>query len=289
MRRDVLPVILGANEGAYALSQAFYYGYGIVPLVLDDTDSPLFAATLCAYFRVQKNIRKKDILYRILEDFYEKNQGKSLILIPADAQLLSFVREREERLSLMYLLPHLPTPSEDSIPKDARALAVLYRTGKGECRTVYADILARTPKGEVAAALAKNIPAATEAALKSAADALSRGVYLFYEDEKGRLYRDGETLPRLSALSAAKDASIPEWMLEEMVLSVPLSETQSELSGLFTLFPYRKVRRYLSKHDRKRVRSVQKCALYTYRTEGFRRDIARVFKALWHVHTNGSH
>ena len=284
MRQDVLPVILGANEGAYALSRAFYHDYGIVPLVVDEGDSSLFSHTFCAYFSAVKNVRKPDILYRTLEDFAGKAKGKSLILIPADGQFLSLVLEKEAWLSTMFLLPHLPTPSADIEPRAPRALALLYRTGEGECRTVYAELLAKAPSGCVTALLTDNIPSSIEGKIKAEAETLRRGIYLFYIDGEEKIYRESAVLSPLLAFSAAKDASFPEWIINESVLCEPLPETQKELSALFTLFSYRKTRRFLRKADKKRVRRVQKCALYTLKEEGVRRDIARVFKGLYREH-----
>ena len=281
MREDVLPIILGANEGAYALSNAFYHDYGIIPLVFDSKPSALFSATACAYFVEFENIRKKDILYRTLDDIHSKKQGKSLILIPADKEFLSFVREREEWLSKMFLLPHLPTPCADKIPEDLSSLTLLYRAGKGECRTVFGRVLSLFPSGKAGAVLTENIPADIEENIEREAQGLSRGIYLFYIGADGVLYRDGSVLSPLCAFAAAKDASIPEWIIEETVLCNPLTETQKKLFALFTLFPYRKCRRFLSRKDRKSLRRVEKCALYGFKTEGFRKDIARIFKELY--------
>lgn len=285
MKQDVLPIILGATDGAYALAHAFFHDYGIVPLVLDDCDSLLFKHTFCAYQSIVKNVRKPDTFYRVAEDMAVKCQGKSLLLIPADGCFLSLVSERVSWLSKMFLLPHLPTPSFEKKPDDVVALALLYRTGRGECRTVYARTLAKSPSGEFTALLAQNIPDVIAEDIKAQAPNLCRGIYLFYIDSEGKLYRDGSVLSPLVAFSAAKDASLPEWMINETVLCEPLPETQEELSALFTLFPYRKTRRFLTRAARKTVRHIQKCSLYSFKEEGVRRDIARVFKALYRDHT----
>ena len=203
MKQDVLPVILGANSGAYALTHAFFHDYGIVPLVLDEAVSPLFSHTFCAYADEIKNIRKAHILYRVLEDISTKASGKSLILIPADEHFLSLLKENEDALSRSYLMPHLPTLAHPTPQtKNAVAAVLLYRSGRGECRTVYARILARTPSGEITALLAQNPPADTKRAVEEAAKNLDRGIYLFYEDEKEVLCRDSAVLPALLAFSA---------------------------------------------------------------------------------------
>lgn len=284
MKQDVLPVILGMEGGAYALSRAFYHDYGIIPLVLDEEVSPLFSSTFSAYACAVKNLRKGDIFYRTLEDIAGKAQGKSLLLIPANAHFLSLTLEREEPLSKMFLLPHLPTPSKDALPYPPSALALLYRTGNGQCRTVFARVLANAPSGSVTALLAENIPEEIDEKIKAQAKTLRRGIYLFYLDEEGALYRDGAVLPTLLAFSAAKDASIPEWMIAETVLCTPLPETQAELSGVFTLFSYWKTKRFLSRATRRAIRRKQKCALYSFKEEGSRRDIARAFRALYREH-----
>ena len=286
MRQDVLPIILGTSEGAYALAHAFYHDYGIIPLVLDDRPSPLFSASLCAYFVESKSIRKKDILYRTLDDIHSKKQGKSLILIPSDKEFLSFVLEREESLSKMFLLPHLPSPSSCDLPKEPSALALLYRTGKGDIRTVFARVFSLMPNGSVGALLTENIPSLIEERIKKEAEVLSRGIYLFYVDAEGVLYRDDAVLSPLLAFSSAKDASLPEWILEETVLCNPLNETSTRLFAFFSLFPYRKSRRFLSREKRKQLRGIEKCTLYGFKTEGVRKDIARVFKLLYHSYVN---
>ena len=284
MKQDVLPVILGASEGAYALSHAFFHDYGIIPLVLDEEIPELFSHTFCAYADEIKNVRKAHILYRVLEDIASKAQGKSLILIPADAHFLSLVEENAEALEKSFLMPHVPTPSKDTLPCDAVSLALLYRAKNGECRTVYAHVLAKAPSGEITALKAENIPESINENIVEQAKKLRRGIYLFALDREGRLYRDEAILPRLLAFSAAKDASFPEWMINETVLCTPLVETQSALSGVFTLFPYRKTKRFLSRSQRKALRRVERCTLYSFKEEGLRRDIGRVFKALYKAH-----
>jgi len=285
MKRDVLPVILGATVGAYALSHAFFHDYGIVPLVLDEEIPPLFAHTFCAYADEIKNLRKGHILYRVLEDIAGKAQGKSLILIPSDAHFLSLVKENAEVLEKLFLIPHLPTPCVEAFADTAEALVLLYRAGNGECRTVFGRVLAFSPSGSITAVLTENIPLNVKEKIEREAQSLSRGIYLFYLDREGRPHRDGSVLSPLLAFSAAKDASIPEWLIAETVLCKPLPETQRGLFALFTVFPYRKTRCFLSRTQRKTVRGVQKCSLYSYKEEGIRRDIARVFGVLYKAHT----
>lgn len=284
MKQDVLPVILGTEDGAYALAHAFYHDYGIIPLVLDEKLPPLFSHTFSAYACEVKNFRKSDIFYRTLEDIAGKAKGKSLILIPANAEYLSLTLQRKGELSKMFLMPHLPTPSADALPNAPVALALLYRTGAGECRTVFSRVLAKSPSGSVTALLAEPISKDVDERIKAEAKVLRRGVYLFYLDKEDKICREASVLPALIAFCAAKDASIPEWMIAETVLCVPLPETQAELSGVFTLFPYGKTRRYLSRAQRRALRFRQKCALYTFKEEGVRRDIARVFRALYREH-----
>lgn len=284
MKQDVLPVILGTEGGAYALAHAFYHDYGIIPLVLDESFPPLFSHTFSAFACEVKNLRKSDIFYRTLEDIAGKAKGKSLILIPASADYLSLTREREQALSKMFLMPHLPTPSADTLPENPVSLALLYRTGEGQCRTVFSRVLAKAPSGSVTALLAEPIPEEIDERIKEEAKALSRGIYLFYLDKEGGLCREASVLPALIAFCAAKDASIPEWMIAETVLCIPLPKTQAELSGVFTLFPYGKTKRFLSRAQRRALRFRQKCALYTFKEEGARRDIARVFRALFREH-----
>ncbi len=284
MKQDVLPVILGATSGAYALSHAFFHDYGIIPLVLDEEIPPLFSHTFCAYADEIKNLRKGHILYRVLEDIASKAQGKSLILIPADAHFLSLVEENAKVLEKSFLLPHMPTPSSDMLPCNAVSLVLLYRAKNGECRTVFAHILAKAPSGEIAVLRAQNIPTDIRESVVREAKALRRGIYLFFIDREGRLYRDSTVLSHLIAFCAAKDASLPEWLIAETVLCTPLPETQSVLSGAFTLFPYRKSKRFLSGAQKKSLRGVEKCVLYSFKEEGVRRDIARVFRALYQAH-----
>ena len=284
MKQDVLPVILGATSGAYALSHAFFHDYGIVPLVLDEEIPPLFSHTFCAYADEIKNLQRPHILYRVLEDIASKAQGKSLILIPANAHFLSLVEENAEVLERSFLMPHLPTLAENAPPADTVALTLLYRAKSGKCRTVFARVLAKAPSGEITALEAANIPKELNEKIEREAQSLRRGISLFVIDREGRLHRDTAVLPHLLAFSAAKDASFPEWMIAETVLCTPLPETQPSLSGAFTLFPYRKTKRFLSRAQRKGLRGVQKCALYTFKVEGVRRDIARVFNALYLAH-----
>ena len=284
MRRDVLPVLLGTGEGAYALSHAFFHDYGITPLILAEREDALLSVSFCAYIRCAPYHRDEGILLHTLDELYASTRGKSLILIPTDSESLALMKRSLRFFETRFLLPHMPSECTEETPfsvrSQARAVVLLYLSGRREARTVYATVRARSASGEPVVLLTESIPDEVSLRVQRLASSLDRGVYVFYEEEDGTLRRESAVLPALLALSAAKDASIPEWMIEETVLAAPLSAVDEDLCGVYTPLPYRKMRSLLDRKARRALRRLPKCSLLSYKEEGVRREIARVMKRI---------
>lgn len=285
MQNDILPVILGASEGAYALARSFHHDYGIRPLVLDEAPSPLFLHSDAARFCSVAHLASPHILYRVLTDFYEEDKRKCYLLIPATSHYLACVREREAWLSTMFLMPHLPSLESGEVLRDPIAALFLYRSAEGDCILAYADVIAKTETQAPVTLLAAACPDEIEAAVLEAAKSLSRGCYLFYldrDEEDGlSLVMAEEPLSPLMSLTLAHDISIPELFLREVVLCEPIEPPSGALYGAFSLFPYRKVKRLLSKEGKKECRRHAKCgnliSLYTLKNERFSFSLNRIF------------
>ncbi len=279
-----MPVLLGTGEGVYALSHAFFHDYGITPLILTDREDALLSVSFCAYIRCAPYHKNEGILLHTLDELYVSTRGKSLLLIPTDGESLALIKRNLRFFETRFLLPHMPSECTEetspSVRSRARATVLLYLSGHGEVRTVYATVRARSASGEPIVLLTESIPTEVSLRTERLASTLSRGVYIFYEDEGGTLYRESAVLPKLLALSAAKDASIPEWMIEETVLAAPLSAVDEDLCGVYTPLPYRKMRSLLDKKTRRALRRLPKCSLLSYKEEGVRREIARAMKTL---------
>ncbi len=286
MKNDILPILLGATDGAYALARAFYHDYGICPLVLDESPSPLFEATACARLWVRKNLARPHILYRVLEDIYEETKGKSLVLLPMTEAFTERLREREAWLSAMFLLPHMPTALSREECGSPDAILFLYRAADGECRTVLGEVAACS-HGTPIAAFARPVTRELSAAVQAFAEGLSRGAYLFYlgtdGDGEPSLLSQGSDFSPLCALTLANDVSIPELMISECVLCDPLPEPDGELLGVFSLFPRRQTQKYLSSEGKKECRARRRRFVSLYSLSGDRFSLAlwRVFRSFY--------
>jgi len=290
MQNDVLPVFLGATEGAYALCRAFYHDYGICSLVIDEQIPPLFENTKVAAACSFPHVTVPRILERVLEDIHEKGRGKSLLLIPATAQYLSIVTAQKDVLETMFLMPHLPTPcAEQALDLVPAALALLYRSGTGDARVIYGEVCAAA-SGEPLGVIASPIPQNIEEKILADAENLSRGCYLFYlaeQDDKVVYVREAAPLHPLMAFTTAMDASIPEWMITETVLAEPLAPKDESLCGIFTLFSFRKTKRFINKASRKDAKKLFRrrlaTALYVKKGEAKNTEISRIFRSMYRL------
>ena len=80
MENDVILLLLGANEGAYALASAFAGDFGISVCVMDEDIPKAFNASKhISETRTVSGIRYRGLFLRALSDFYEANVGKCLI------------------------------------------------------------------------------------------------------------------------------------------------------------------------------------------------------------------
>lgn len=288
MQNDIFPILLGATEGAYALSRAFYHDYGIRPLVIDENAPTLFSHTACASVRCVKNFSHPAIFYRCLDDLYEDKKGKNLMLIPLGDPYTELVLEREAYLAKMFLLPHLPHKLSAQAYHPDRPLVFLYRTKNGASLTVCGECAAQSENGEPLAFLARPVPAYVHALVKEISLGLSRGCYLFSlaeKDDEAFLVPVPDSLSPFFLLSLAKDVSIPELFLRETVFCEDLPEVEEELSGAFSLFSYRKIKKYIFHSVKKECAALHRkkafLSLYTVKNERFSWKIYRIFRTFY--------
>ena len=81
MENDVIVLLLGATEGAYALAATFGGEYSIPVAVMDEKIPDAFEAS--AFIKETRDvpgISYRGIFMRALSDFYEAHAGKSLLL-----------------------------------------------------------------------------------------------------------------------------------------------------------------------------------------------------------------
>ncbi len=285
MQNDIFPILLGATDGAYALCRAFYHDYGIRPLVLDETLPDLFYHTACAQPKRVKNFSHASLFCRVLEDIYEDKRGKNLLLIPMTAAYADEVREREEHLVRMFLLPHLPSPLETKDIGAAKALVFLYRALSGACCTVYGELAAQTKCGAPLAFIARPIPNGIQEALFALSSNLSRGCYLFAlseQNEKTVFSPFSADFSPFASLTMAADVSIPELFLRETVFCEPLPALDETLLGAFSLFPYRKVKKYMKSTVKKECARLGArgafLSLFHLRQDRFSLSLHRIFR-----------
>ncbi len=283
MQNDIFPIFLGATDGAYALARAFYHDYGIRPVVLDETVPPLFFHTACVGGKRVKNFSHAPIFYRVLDDFYEEKRGKNLLLIPMTETYIELVREREERLSQMFLLPHLPRSLGQEVCGYPSALVFLYRAASGECRMVYGCLAAKAGNGTPLAVVVRPVPVAVRETLSLLSKELSRGCYLFSLSEQNgelSLVSHSSDFSPFLLLAMANDVSIPELFLRETVFCEPLPEADEELKGVFSLLPYRKTKKHIFQPLRKECACLRRrgafLPLYSMKNDRFS-------LTLWHV------
>ena len=103
-------------------------------------------------------------------------------------------------------------------------------------------------------------------------------------DENGRCtpFFSEDALTAFCALASAQDTSLAEWMLNDYVLCLPFEEEQKgSTHAIFSLFPYRKIKKRILPSERERVSYFKKrglfCALFSLKHE------AKSPRRIWHL------
>ena len=230
MENDVFVLILGANEGAYALAHAFYHDYGIRPTVMDVSAPVFIKDSVALHYEQVAGLEDDRMLLLVIERFYERHSGKSLFLLPVKPCYERVMEANRPFLEKMFFLPHL-TRGGASL-NGARALLFAYCSTEGQVRTAYAKAAAWDGEGVPTVLLAQAPPGLQT-------DGLQLGsLSLFAEDANGCLALVKEPLSAVSFFITAADVSLPEWLITDYVLCEDMP-AEEHVSGMYSLCPYR--------------------------------------------------
>lgn len=280
MDTDVIVLLLGANEGAYALAASFAE-YGIPAVLMDEEIPEIFERS--AFFvemRRVPGIGYRGLFLRALSDFYEKYAGKSLILIPTTEEYTARTLAERETLDRMYLLPQKSCLSLTAANEDTEGLLFLYTGREGKERFFYGRVVARTDRGEPIAVVTEPLPRSVSVLPKLEA----QGFALYAVSDAGECSPCGGSgaLSPLVAFPSASDTSLAEWILNDHVLCEE-GEEHAVSTAVFSLLPYRHLKPFLLPSAEKQVRALRRArlflTLYPHRAERknpfFRRAITR--------------
>lgn len=267
MENDVFVLILGANEGAYALSHAFFHDYGIRPTVMDASAPAFITDSVALSYERVPGLDGDRMLLLAVERFYERHSGKSLFLLSADEAYAAVVEAHRAHLEKMFFVPR--TVRGEGSLANARALLFAYRATAGEVRTAYGTVAARDGEGIPTVLLSQDPPLMDT-------DTLPVGsLALFAEDENGCLAPVREPVCAPLFFLTAADASLPEWLITDYVLCEALPK-EERVSGLYSLCPYRLLKKRVSspqraEADRRYARKMATALFSPKREKGLRR------------------
>lgn len=290
MENDVIVLLLGANEGAYALASCFRGDYGIPVCVMDEAIPPAFCASaFVAETRTVSGLSYRGLLLRALSDFYEAHAGKSILLIPTTADYTRRVLKQEDTLARMFLLPQKKCVEYDKIDFDPIAILLLYIGRAGNIHTVYGEIAAVSETGEPLAVITKPTPKSLLSSLPT--DTPHFALYLVGED--GECCPAEEKHAGFLAFPSAADRSICEWLLSDYVTCEAPEEDDDTPTGIFTLYSYRSTKKYFLAPYQTLARGLKRArltlSLYPARGETrrpfARRHLFRFYRENWQKKT----
>ena len=303
MNEDVIVLLLGATEGAYALAASFAE-YGVACAVMDEELPSVFArsALFREVWRVP-GIGYRGILLRALHDFYEKYAGKCLILLPTTEEYAARLLAEQEELALMYLMPQKALVSSEKAAVSPVGLLLSYVGSTGRARTLYGEIVAcADPEYALGAPLAL-VTAKTPTSLPRRVPTGKPHFALYAVSKDGTLspYAEDGALSPLVAFASAADTSLAEWILSDYVLCAEEEEgergedgeEENVPEGVFSLASYRKTLPYLLPHAHARVKRLRRArlylSLYVHREEKknpfFRLALSRYARENWQKRT----
>ena len=298
MNEDVIVLLLGATEGAYALAASFAE-YGVPCAVMDEELPSVFArsALFREVWRVP-GVAYRGILLRALHDFYEKYAGKCLILLPTTEEYTARLLAEREELASMYLMPQKALVPSEKAAFPPVGLLLSYVGSTGRARTLYGEVVAcADPEYALGAPLAL-VTAKTPPALPRRVATSKPHFALYAVSKDGTLspYAEDGALSPLVAFASAADTSLAEWILSDYVLCAEEEEDGEETEvpeGVFALASYRKTLPYLLPHARARVKCLRRArlylSLYAHREEKknpfFRLALSRYARENWQKRT----
>lgn len=292
MKNEVVVLLLGANEGAYALASAFGGEYDIPTFVMDESIPNAFEASAFVKGTLSvPGIAYRGLLLRALSDFYEAHTAKSLLLIPTTAEYVARVLEEREVLERMFLLPLKKCADFENLCFAPNALLLFYVGRKGSVRTVYGEVAARTDAGKPLAVITKPTPKALLSQLSTDVPHFS----LYAVNEEGRCIPFGEdgALSPFVFFPSAADLSLAEWILDDYVTCEDVGEDGDTPEGVFTLFGFCKTKKHLlpmkktlaRQHRRRGLSLSLYPARYETRRPFARRHLCRFYRENWQKKT----
>jgi hypothetical protein len=266
MENDVFVLILGTTEGAYALAHAFFHDYGIRPTVMD-VDAPFYIKE-SASLRYERVPGMEDgrMLLLAAERFYERHSGKSLFLLPVKEEYAAITEAHRDRLETMFFMPRIHRGDADL--RGACGLLFAYRGTEGDMRTAYGRVAAQDSDGHPTVFLAGRGRTIDMSAMREGS------IALFAEDADGCFAPLREPLSAVLFFLTAADVSLPEYLVNDYVLCEALPE-EEWLSGMFSLYPYRWMKKQVFPHlrgdaDRRAARRMATALFSPAREKGFR-------------------
>ena len=236
MENDVFVLILGATDGAYALSHAFFHDYGIRPTVMDETAPALVLHSSALYFEKVPGMGHPRMLLLAIERFYERHSGKPIFLLAAKREYLAVLEDNRDLLERMFFLPRLTAGErETAYPK---GLLAVYRSTEGSTRSLYGRVAAWNEKGQPTVVLTEENKVNCQELLTE-----NGSIRLFAETKEGGLLPFADPLSPLLFFLTAADLSLPEWLLTDYLLCDMKGEEAPEIYGMFSLFAYRRLRK----------------------------------------------
>lgn len=269
MENDVFVLILGATEGAYALAHAFFHDYGIRPTVIDG-DAPFYIKeSVVLRYESVPGAEDGRMLLLAAERFYERHSGKSLLLLPVKEEYAAITEANREHLETMFFMPRIHRG--DATPKDACGLLFAYRSTEGETRTAYGRVAARGGDGRPTVLLAGKSPLTNLIDLSAMREG---SIALFVENDDGCFAPVHEPLSAHLFFLTAADVSLPEHLVNDYVLCAALPD-EDRVSGMFSLFPYRWVKKRVfsplrAEADHRAARKMATALFAPSREKGFR-------------------
>lgn len=255
MRNDVIVLLLGATEGAYALAVTFSGDYGIPVCVMDREIPAAFSASaFVGQTHRVFGIEYSALFLRALSDFYEAHAGKSILLLPMTEEYTARVLAAQETLARMFLLPQKKCPDHQTPHFIPTAFLLLYVGRMGEARTVYGEVAARTQDGEPLALITKPTPEGLASRLSCDTPHFA----LYAVGSKGECVAAREGYAPLLAFPSASDLSLAEWLLADYVTCDSIGWDGDVPSGLFTLFSYKRIKGYLLSAHSKEAKALRK-------------------------------
>lgn len=103
--KKILPIMLGSDINAYSMSRLFYEEYSVKSLVLTTEIFNATKNTKILDIKIVNNLHEKDIFLKELNEIYEKNKDKKIILISCGETYSNLLCDNKKKLS-NFVIPY---------------------------------------------------------------------------------------------------------------------------------------------------------------------------------------